>query len=164
MKSPFIFCLLVSLTAWSQDTDILLGSIQRADLEMEPHATWFTENYDAHLLDNTLVADLKTAFDGVTVTLFMGTWCSDSQREVPAFFKIMDALDDEVIVNLIAVDENKLVPDGSATEAGITNVPTFILSRNGKEINRIVEFPIFSLEQDMLDITQGKEYKHAYEF
>ena len=164
MKSPFIFCLLVSLTAWSQDTDILLGSIQRADLEMKPHATWFTENYDAHLLDNTLVADLKTAFDGVTVTLFMGTWCSDSQREVPAFFKIMDALDDEVIVNLIAVDENKLVPDGSATEAGITNVPTFILSRNGKEINRIVEFPIFSLEQDMLDITQGKDYKHAYEF
>ena len=29
-------------------------------------------------------------------------------------------------------------------------------------MNRIVEFPINSLEQDILDILSGKEYKNAY--
>jgi hypothetical protein len=56
-----------------------------------------------------------------------------------------------------------MVPDGSATDSGIEYVPTFIFSKNGKEINRIVEFPIFSLEKDMLDILQGKDYKNAYD-
>jgi len=29
-------------------------------------------------------------------------------------------------------------------------------------LGRIVEYPIESLEQDMLKILQGKPYKHAY--
>ena len=45
----------------------------------------------------------------------------------------------------------------------VSNVPTFIFSKKG-EINRIVEFPIISLEQDILDILQDKGYKHAYDF
>ena len=164
MKAPFIFFLLISLTVWSQDADDLLGNIQRSDLETGAHKSWFDENFEAHFLDNALIQDLKNALQEIEVTVFMGTWCSDSQREVPAFFKIIDALNTQMNIRMIAVDEDKLVPDGSATEAGITHVPTFIFSVHGKEINRIVEFPIFSLEQDILDILQGKDYKHAYEF
>jgi hypothetical protein len=44
----------------------------------------------------------------------------------------------------------------------ITNVPTFIFYRNGKEINRIVESPVISLEKDMLSILAGEVYKHTY--
>jgi hypothetical protein len=43
-------------------------------------------------------------------------------------------------------------------------LPMFIFSKKGEEINRIVEFPIISLEQDILDILQDKGYKHAYDF
>ena len=163
MKVPFVFCLLISLTAWSQETDFLLGSIQRADLESGVYKTWFAKNYEVHSLENNLVSNLKKAFQEIEVTVFMGTWCSDSQREVPAFFKILDALKVDVNIDMVAVDKDKLTPDGSATEAGITHVPTFIFSRNGKEINRIVEFPVISLEQDILAILQGQDYKHAYE-
>lgn len=163
MKAPFVFCLLISLTAWSQEADFLLGSIQRADLESGAYKTWFAENYEAHSLENNLVSNLEKAFQEIEVTVFMGTWCSDSQREVPAFFKILDALKVDVNIDMIAVDKDKLAPDGSATEAGITHVPTFIFGRNGKEINRIVEFPVISLEQDILAILQGQDYKHAYE-
>ena len=35
-------------------------------------------------------------------------------------------------------------------------------SYNNSEINRIVEFPIKSIEEDILDILSGKAYKHAY--
>ncbi|MBL6646593.1 MAG: thioredoxin family protein [Flavobacteriaceae bacterium] len=163
MKSPLVFCLLFILNIWGQETDYLLGSIQRSDLEKDEYGEWFDENYDSHPLDTSLISDIKNAFDDVQVTVFMGTWCSDSQREVPAFYKVLDAIDEQISVRIIAVDEDKMVPDGSATDSGIEYVPTFIFSKNGKEINRIVEFPIFSLEKDMLDILQGKDYKNAYD-
>ena len=37
-----------------------------------------------------------------------------------------------------------------------------IVYENGEEINRIVEFPIETLEKDLLAIVRGEDYKHAY--
>jgi hypothetical protein len=37
-----------------------------------------------------------------------------------------------------------------------------IFAKNGKEMNRIVEFPIQTLELDMLEILKGNDYKNAY--
>ena len=34
--------------------------------------------------------------------------------------------------------------------------------KNGKEINRIVEFPIETIEKDIYKILSGNEYKNAY--
>ena len=123
------------------------------------------ENYNAHALNETLVSQMDSIFSEIEITIYMGTWCEDSQREVPAFFKIIDALEaNDQIKRLVGLNEDKISHDGSAEKAGVTNVPTIIFSKKGQEINRIVEFPIRSLEQDMLDILQGKAYKHAYDF
>ena len=95
----------------------------------------------------------------------MGTWCEDSQREVPGFFKLIDALEaNDQVQPIVGLNEDKVSHNGSAEQAGVTNVPTFVFSKDGEEINRIVEFPIISLEQDILDILQDKGYKHAYDF
>jgi thiol-disulfide isomerase/thioredoxin len=95
----------------------------------------------------------------------MGTWCEDSQREVPRFFKIIDALEaNDQVKTIVGLNEDKVSHDGSAELAGVTNVPTFVFSKDGEEINRIVEFPIISLEQDILSILQERGYKHAYDF
>jgi len=48
-------------------------------------------------------------------------------------------------------------------DLNITNIPTFIFYKNGKEMHRIVESPMESLEKDMLKIITGQPYKHAYE-
>jgi uncharacterized protein YcsI (UPF0317 family) len=61
------------------------------------------------------------------------------------------------------VDKDKKTPTGSAKENDITNVPTFIFYRDGKEINRIVESPVAFLEDDILAILSGADYKHTYE-
>ena len=37
-----------------------------------------------------------------------------------------------------------------------------IFFKDNKELNRIVEFPIQTLEQDMLEILKGNPYKNAY--
>ena len=141
------------------------GGFSRDQLENSTHNNWFLENYNAHPLNKALVSQIDSLFDDIDVTIYMGTWCEDSQREVPGFFKIIDALEaKDQVQPIVGLNEDKVSHDGSAEQAGVTNVPTFIFSKDGEEINRIVEFPIISLEQDILDILQEKGYKHAYDY
>ena len=93
----------------------------------------------------------------------MGTWCEDSQRETPNFFKLLEAINfSKNNHSLYGVSREKTTPQQFEKDLNITNVPTFIFYKNGKEINRIVEYPIESLEKDMLNILSGKDYQHAY--
>ena len=141
------------------------GEFSRNQLENSNHNGWFVENYNSHPLNETLVSRIDSLFSDIEVTIYMGTWCEDSRREVPGFFKIIDALEaNDQVQPIVGLNENKVSHDGSAEQAGVTNVPTFIFSKDGEEINRIVEFPIISLEQDILDILQEKGYKHAYDY
>ena len=141
------------------------GEFSRDQLENSTHNSWFVENYNAHPLNKALVSQIDSLFDDIEVTIYMGTWCEDSQREVPGFFKIIDALEaNDQVQPIVGLNENKVSHDGSAEQAGVTNVPTFIFSKDGEEINRIVEIPIISLEQDILYILQEKGYKHAYDY
>jgi thiol-disulfide isomerase/thioredoxin len=94
----------------------------------------------------------------------MGTWCEDSQHQVPGFYQVLEQLKfDEKQVSLIIVDRTKTTPDHLEKDKNITNVPTFIFYKNGKELQRIVESPVESLEKDMLKIVSGQPYKHTYE-
>lgn len=147
-----------------EDAPILLGIQQRETLESEPYNKWFMQSYKDHTLDQESLAQIKEGLQEVTITLFMGTWCEDSQREVPAFFKILDEVDyDSDAVKLITVSEEKTTPEELEKGKDITNVPTFIFIKDGKELGRIVEYPLESLEKDMVKILSGQEYKHAYE-
>jgi hypothetical protein len=65
-------------------------------------------------------------------------------------------------MEIIAIDEDKRTKEGLENAYNLAYVPVLIFFEEEKEINRIVEFPINSLEQDMLDILSGKEYKNAY--
>ena len=134
-------------------------------MENSTHNSWFVENNNAHSLNEALVSQIDSLFYDIEVTIYMGTWCEDSQREVPGFFKIIDALEaNDQVQPIVGLNEDKVSHDGSAEQAGVTNVPTFVFSKDGEELNQIVEFPIISLEQDILDILQEKGYKHAYDF
>jgi len=91
--------------------------------------------------------------------IYFGSWCSDSRREIPRFFKIIDYLNidyDKIIIT--GLDRNKTAPNYQENKWNIQFVPTFIfLNKNKKEIGRIIETPIESLEQDFLDILTVKK-------
>ena len=165
MKNKILYlCLIFGFVACTTPFQSF-GEFSRDQLENSTHNNWFLENYNAHPLNKALVSQIHSLFDDIEVTIYMGTWCEDSQREVPGFFKIIDALEaNDQVQPIVGLNEDKVSHDGSAEQAGVTNVPTFVLSKDGQEINRIVEFPIISLEQDILDILQDKGYKHAYDF
>jgi hypothetical protein len=65
-------------------------------------------------------------------------------------------------MKLIAMSLDKTTVDSLEKNQDIINIPTIIFMKNGKEINRIVEFPIETIEKDIYKILSGNEYKNAY--
>jgi thiol-disulfide isomerase/thioredoxin len=146
-----------------EDTVMLLGKANRKGFQMDAFKSWFNTGYENYKVDSETLEKLKPFLKDATITVFMGTWCEDSQRETPHFYKILDEANfDESKLTLITVSDEKTTPQGFEEGKNITNVPTFIFYKNDKELGRIVEYPIESLEKDMLAILSGKEYKHAY--
>lgn len=143
---------------------MLVGKEPREALTMEPFGAWYNKNYEAYTVKEDLTPAIKKALEGVEVTTFMGTWCGDSKRETPRMLKILDAANfKEKSFELITVDRTKQNPKEYTAGNNIIRVPTFIFKKDGKEIGRIVERPVESLEADMLKILNGEPYKHSYE-
>jgi len=94
----------------------------------------------------------------------MGTWCGDSKRETPHFYKILDQTGFNINnLQLITVNRNKKTPDNLQEGFDVKRVPTFIFYKDGKEIGRYVEYARESLEKDILKIVTGEAYKHSYD-
>jgi tetratricopeptide (TPR) repeat protein len=146
----------------------LLGRIKVADLKASPYSEWYKPGYENYIPNNAVLEDLKKINKKkLSIKIFMGTWCGDTQREFPRFMKTLDLAGfNENQVEIIAVDdapENlKQSPNHEEIGWGIYRVATFIILKNGKEINRITEFPVVSLEKDLLAICSGKTYESNY--
>jgi thiol-disulfide isomerase/thioredoxin len=85
--------------------------------------------------------------------LFFGTWCHDSEREVPRLLKLLETagLSDEKLT-LVGLDYRKRDPEGRAVQFDIRYTPTAIIMREGIEVGRIVERPKTSLREEIIDI------------
>lgn len=144
---------------------MLLGEIEKQDFLSPPFDSWFNSNYDNYTPGTAEIEKIKANLKDIDmVRIYMGTWCPDSRREVPHFFKILEAADYDLDnVQMVAVDRSKIAPDGSQELYNVFRVPTFIFYRNGKEIGRYVEHSRESIEKDIAKIVSGEAYKHSYE-
>ena len=143
---------------------ILLGKINRTNLQTSTYTLWFNQEYDKYSVDPQWAKNLKAHLKGLEIKVFMGTWCEDSRREIPHFFKLLHCLEfDQKHVEMYAMSEEKTTPENSEKGLEIYNVPTIIFFRNGYEINRFVEFPVNNLESDIAKIIKGEAYTHSYE-
>ncbi|MEO9871912.1 hypothetical protein [Ekhidna sp.] len=143
----------------------LLGQITLERLTEEPFGEWYEENYKDHQVDINILSTIELP-DSITV--FMGTWCGDSRREVPRFIKILESQNYDMhklkIICLNTGFQNyKQAPEREERGVDIHRVPTFVFhEREGLEIGRIVEEPVISLEQDILKVLKGDDYQTAY--
>ena len=146
---------------------ILIGEITNNDLQSGTYADWYSTFYNAYQTDNAQIDQFKNELNSYEILVFMGTWCGDSKREVPQFMKILEKAefpkDQFTIIALDKRDEfYKKSPGGEEKGLNINYVPTFIFLKDGKEINRIVEYPVNSLEDDIAAILSGKAYTPNY--
>lgn len=142
----------------------LFGEISESDFQQEPYKEWYDAYYNLNPVSDDEINQLKPLLKDVTLITFMGTWCGDSQREVPAMLNILDRADPKNFTHeMHAVNDMKDSKYGETEAMGVVYVPTFIFMKNGKEIGRIVEAPAgSSLQQDMIDILSGKPYSPLY--
>ena len=142
---------------------ILLGKINMANLQTSNHTPWFNQDYQRISIDTKWIESVKPHLKGLSVKIFMGTWCEDSQREIPHFFKLLESLEfDRNHIEMYAMSEEKSTPENFEKGWEIFNIPTIIFLKNGIEINRFVEFPKISLESDIIKIIKREDYSHSY--
>lgn len=144
--------------------DMLLGEFQKEELQQKPFASWFEPTYKNFTPNSEAMEIIKKNIGDYDIKLFMGTWCGDSKRETPKFLRILDEADyDYDNIDMYAVDHSKTTPAKAEEELNIQRVPTIIFYKNGKEVNRFVEYSQGeSIEDDIAKILSGVDYKNSY--
>ena len=147
--------------------DMLIGKCSRDALLEPPFSDWFKPNYDSYVVDSFTCNFIRPLLSGKSITIFMGTWCGDSRREVPRILKMLDCCDfpmKNLTMIMVSNKDSLYKKSPQHEEAGrnIVRVPTIIIEQKGSEIGRIVEYPIASLEKDMLSILKLEKYIPNY--
>jgi thiol-disulfide isomerase/thioredoxin len=147
-------------------TVLLLGPTTKADLQTAEFP-WFEKNQETYLTNTAVITQLAKELPNYTIKVFYGTWCGDSKREVPRFYKVLEEASFPIAqLELIAVDRKatayKQAPNGEEKGWRIHRVPTVVVLKDGKEVGRIVEYPKQDFERDMLKLVQGETYRPNY--
>lgn len=177
-RTVFLFITLLSLQfGFSQASknpffdqrgnELLLGKITKTDLTINSFNEWFSDNYDNYLENKNVIKLIKDSISQYEIKVFLGTWCGDSKREIPRFYKVIEqAKFPKNQLEVIAVDRTeeayKQSPNHEEKGLNIHRVPTFIFYKNGQEVNRIVESPKETFENDILKIVSQKKYAPNY--
>jgi len=134
---------------------VLIDKIDSKDLQHPIFAEYYKFYFESYNPDMSIVEKIKPLLDDISITIVMGSWCGDSQEQIPKFYKIISLLNfDENKIQLIAVDRKKHAReyDALVQSLNIELIPTFIFYKNGKELGRIIESPQETLETDILKI------------
>ena len=109
----------------------------------------FADSYQAYQPSDSELAAAKT-LKGKNLTVLFGTWCHDSQREVPRLLKVLDMAHSPLNeLKLIGVNVNKQEPSGLYRSLELRYTPTFVLFAGDTELGRVVEKPTVSLGEDL---------------
>jgi len=137
--------------------DIMIGFCTLAEITDTTFNSVYKEEYKVYIPDKDVVDQINTLLDGIKVTIFMGTWCSDSREQVPRFFKVLGLTESYVPdPAIICVDRNKKAGNFSLEGMDVLKVPTFIVYFNGRELGRIIETPKTTMENDFLELLRKK--------
>jgi thiol-disulfide isomerase/thioredoxin len=161
----FVFLIISCGTAEKLHTEmynskeILVGEGTRDDLSVKPYNEWFDANYRDYRPDQSVISSLKPSVNHYKFDIIMGTWCGDSQQQVPVLFKVLDEAGYKHTPNIYFVPR-KYKYYKPVKNFGIIRVPTIIVYKNGKEIGRIIEYPMDTIEADLLKIISEGNYRH----
>lgn len=87
---------------------ILNGITTQAILTGNKNFSWFDEEYNNYVPNQLIINSLKPLKNDIKVLVIAGSWCGDTQRELPRFFKIMNSIGvANNQIEMIMVDVNK---------------------------------------------------------
>jgi len=133
------------------EEEILYGYCNREGLVSGQFNGWFEPEYLSYVVNDSIIFGMNLELLlSCNITVVMGTWCSDSQREIPRLYKILDYVHfPENDLKLICIDRKKNADGTFVQDLNIELVPTIIFYHEDEELGRIIESPQESLEADM---------------
>jgi hypothetical protein len=153
MKTFFLALLVVlsmgcgSTEQSSQSSEPFTGMISASQLITE--YPQFRSAYEQYQPSSDEIAAVKS-LSGKSLIVLFGTWCHDSEREVPRLLKLLDLSGvDLKSLSLHGVNYNKQEPTNLHIQYDLRYSPTIILLQGEKELGRIVEKPMASLAEDL---------------
>lgn len=122
------------------------------------HSAGWQREHDRYAPDAAIVARLAAALRAradLGVKVIYGDWCGDSRQNTPRFVKLWRALGPiKAPITYWNVDRKKREPTGHTERYLIRKVPTFVLEQHGREVGRIIEWPVATLEADLLALVE----------
>jgi thiol-disulfide isomerase/thioredoxin len=155
MKKIILFTIIASITMKAataqtpyismvddRKVTILNGIITKYAIENNPaFVGWYPTSQSSYKPDAAVINAMETSKGKVQFIIFGGTWCEDTQNILPKFFKLQElsGVADNAI-SFFGVDRQKKTLGNMADAFHITNVPTIIVMKDGKETGRVVEY------------------------
>lgn len=120
---------------------VVKGLVNKYLIQNDTAFKWYSTGQVYYKPDTATLNAFERAKGKYQFVVFGGTWCEDTQFILPKFFKLQEAsgIPDEAIT-LFGVDRAKTSLGNIAKAFNITLVPTIIVMKDGKEIDRVVEY------------------------
>lgn len=147
----------VSYDTGHTNAKVFKGLLHRADIENDTSFAWFKQNIQLGKANAAAVDAFKKNGSKFKMVVFFGTWCEDSQNLVPVLYRLVDKSGyPEDNITLIGTDRAKTTLNNLHKKFNLTNVPTFIVMQDGKEVARVVEYGKYGeIDKELGEIAAG---------
>ncbi len=126
-------------------------------IESDSSFTWYLENQKGYTPNSLALSALKQYGDSIQIIAFVGTWCEDSHYIFPKFMSIVDGAGfSRSRLTIIGVDRSKNTLGNLCAALDVKNVPTFLVTKNGKELGRVVEYGKYGMwDKELGEVITG---------
>ncbi len=133
--------------------EILYGKCNVEGFKKTEFGEIFKIEYKYYIPDSSIILKIKPLLKKIRFQITMGSWCGDSQQQIPRFIKTLNMLNYKTKkLDILAIDHFFKANNFEKGTNKIEKIPTIIVYRKGKEIGRIIETPTETLEKDLLKI------------
>ncbi len=142
--------------AADMDSEIVLTGELGAEEILAALPDWHHDLADADPDPGAALALAEVPMD-LTVTVYFGSWCADSRRELTRLWRALDETGGVTpfALRYVGVDRSKSEPQELVEGTDLLYVPTFVVERDGVELGRIVEESPRGIEVDLLALLDG---------
>ena len=120
---------------------MVVGIVTKYIFENDPAFVWYKSGQTSYKPDAGILNAFESGKATIQFLVFGGSWCDDTQFILPKFFKLQELSGfPDSAITLLAVDRDKKTVGQLSAAFNITNVPTIIVMKEGKEIGRVVEY------------------------
>ena len=137
----------------------LRGILTKDQITADTAFNWYAENLKYFKPDADAVKNIQAKADKISIVIFGGTWCHDTQQLLPKYLATLQAAGfPDNRLTLIGVDRAKTTVGDLQKPFNITNVPTVIVMKEGKEVGRIIEYGKTALvDKELGELVKGIE-------